>query len=222
MTQSPTRALLLNINLSSRTREGSERLAEALMETGSGVRVRLVHWQDAGPRLMRSFRPHALILGPNGTPFARYPTRFLTFLRWLKRRRGATLGVCGGHQAIALAHGAHVAPVFGDSPATDSYDGMARIDGPQDVRLLGDPDPLLTGLPRELTVIARHVDEVKQVPDGFHLLGIGAPTHVQIMRANQAPIYGVQFHPEFSSPESPAWRLLHNFMTLASPGACFG
>ena len=40
--------------------------------------------------------------------------------------------------------------------------------------LWGDPDPLLAGLPEEITVHASHVDEVKDLPNGFRVLAVGS------------------------------------------------
>jgi GMP synthase (glutamine-hydrolysing) len=196
------RVLIVNINFDPRTLEGCERIAARLSELDPAVEARVRPWRlilDASdalvPELAR-WGPAAVILGPNETPFPAYPPAFDRFLTWVRARRGPTLGICGGHQALALAHGAPVAPVHAVPAATTSYAGLPKVSGPQRIRLLGDSDPLTAELPEEVTVTASHVDEVKDVPPGFRVLAIGDPSHVQIIRADRRPMWGVQFHPE--------------------------
>ena len=94
---------------------------------------------------------------------------------------------------------------------------MPKVQGVVGVRLLGDPDPLVDGLPEEFSVEASHVDEVKDLPPGFRLLAIGDPCHVQIIRADRRPLWGVQFHPERSPLDGAAagTRILSNFLAVA-------
>jgi len=168
--------------------------------------------------------PDGVILGPNETPFPAYPPAFDRFLGWIRARRGPTLGICGGHQALALAHGAPVAPVHAVPAASESYEGMPKVKGPTRIRLMGDVDPLIVGLPQEPWVMASHVDEVKDLPPGFRLLALGDPSRIQILRADRRPMWGVQFHPERPLPpefveagvRSPGQLLLANFLALAA------
>jgi len=221
--------LVVNINLDPTMSEGCEAIAAALGRVDAAVEVRIRPWRSLlttsgalAPDLQK-WGPDAVVLGPNATPFPAYPPAFDRFLGWLRARRGPTLGICGGHQALALAHGAPVAPVFKVAAATTSYEGMPKVTGPQRIRLLGDPDPLVAGLPDEVVVMASHVDEVKDVPPGFRVLALGDPSRIQILRADRRPMWGVQFHPERALPaDHPdagqgAWGdiILANFLGLA-------
>jgi len=115
--------------------------------------------------------------------------------------------------------------VLGVPAATTSYEGMPKVRGVQRIRLLGDPDALVSGLPDEVDVMASHVDEVKDVPPGFRVLALGDPSRIQIMRADRRPMWGVQFHPERPLPNDHSqtddapidWgrQLLQNFMAIA-------
>jgi GMP synthase-like glutamine amidotransferase len=215
------RILIVNINPDPRTLEGCEAIASAL----GAVETRIRPWRtllDPTGSLaadLRAWQPAAVILGPNDTPFPAYPPAFDRFLSWVRARRGPTLGICGGHQAIALAHGAPVGPVFPVPAATTTYSGMPKVQGVTRVRLLGDPDPLLANLPDEVDVMASHVDEVKDLPPGFRLLALGDPSRIQIFRADRRPLWGVQFHPERPLPEGHtniAKQILDNFVTFAT------
>lgn len=196
------RLLIVNINYDPRMLEGCERIAAAFQAVDPELEVRIRPWRllldatDAlAPDLAR-WAPSAVVLGPNETPFPAYPVAFDRFLAWVRARRGPTLGICGGHQALALAHGAPVGPVHAVPAATTSYAGMPKVSGPVGIRLMGDPDPLVEGLPEDLTVTASHVDEVKDLPAGFRVLAIGDPARIQILRSDRRPMWGVQFHPE--------------------------
>jgi GMP synthase (glutamine-hydrolysing) len=198
------RLLIVNINPTARTLDGCRAIARGLRAAAPEVEVVIRHWRGLTPRIVGQLRPMGVVIGPNGTPFPAYPPAFDRFLGWVRARRGPTLGICGGHQALALAHGAPVGPVFRVPAATTSYAGMPKVQGETRVRMLGDPDPLLAGLPEEFTVAASHVDEVKEVPPGFRLLAIGDPCHIQVLRADRRPLWGVQFHPERPAGEGAA------------------
>lgn len=215
------RLLIVNINLSPRTLEGCRAIAAELdaiaAEQGLKLDTSIAHWRSIDASTVKKRRPGAVVLGPNETPFPAYPAEFDAFLGWVRRRRGPTLGICGGHQALALAHGAPIGPVHAVPAARESYAGMPKVSGPTGVRLLGEWDPLLDDLPLELRLHASHVDEVKDIPEGFRLLAIGDPCHVQMIKADRRPLYGVQCHPERAVEDDggAGRRLLANFLALA-------
>lgn len=212
------RLLIVNINPTARTLDGCRAIARGFGAVAPEVEVVIRHWRGLTPRIVGKLRPIGVVLGPNGTPFPAYPPAFDGFLGWVRARRGPTLGICGGHQALALAHGAPIGPVFRVPAATESYAGMPKVQGESRVRMLGDPDPLLTGLPEEIVVAASHVDEVKEVPPGFRLLAIGDPCNIQVLRADRRPLWGVQFHPERPAGEGDeagaGARILANFIAI--------
>jgi GMP synthase (glutamine-hydrolysing) len=216
----------VNINHSPLVTAGCEQIAaacERLAGAPEALETRIRPWRtllDPSGALaadLARWSPSAVILGPNETPFPAYPAAFDRFLGWVRARRGPTLGICGGHQAIALAHGAPVAPVHDVPAASTSYAGMPKVTGPIRIRLMGDPDPLVADLPEEFEVMASHVDEVKDVPVGFRVLAIGSPSRIQILRADRRPLWGVQFHPERLNPGTPTQvgdQLLANFLAF--------
>ena len=224
----PLHILVVNINLDPAMLDGCTAIADALERLAPDVETRIRPWRtlldptgSLAPDLQK-WGPAAVVLGPNETPFPAYPPAFDRVLAWIRARRGPTLGICGGHQALALAHGAPVAPVAPVPAATTSYAGMPKISGPVRIRLIGDVDPLVAHLPEEPVFMASHVDEVKDIPPGFRLLALGDPSRIQILRADRRPMWGVQFHPERPLPPelaaeagTPGLTLLANFLTIA-------
>lgn len=206
--------LVVNLNRSPTTLDGCRAIAARLTALSPALSVEIVHWELVCGEAVARLAPNAVVLGPNEDPFPAYPPPFDDLLGWVRARRGPTLGICGGHQALALAHGAPIGPVFPVPAATTTYAGMPKVQGAVAVRLLGDPDPLVEGLSVEFEVEASHVDEVKDLPPGFRLLALGDPCHVQIIRADRRPLWGVQFHPERSALDeaAPGTRILRNFL----------
>jgi GMP synthase-like glutamine amidotransferase len=111
------------------------------------------------------------------------------------------LGICLGHQAIGLRHGAQ------------AFLGEARR-GPELVELVAD-HPLLDGLGRSISLGADHCEGIN-LPEGFDLLASSRHYRVEIMASRTAAVFGIQCHPEISG-ETGA-RLLANFVALARSG----
>lgn len=211
------RLLIVNINRHARTLDGCNAIADALTDIDPALKITIRHWVDIDGKSVGRLRPAAVILGPNETPFPAYPPAFDDFLAWVRARRGPTLGICGGHQALALAHGSPIGPVHPVAAARRTYAGMPKVTGQVGVRLMGGPAPLLAGLPEEIHVACSHVDEVKEVPPGFRILGVGDPCNIQIIQADRRPMVGFQFHPERPSDTGDGRRLLENWLATLGP-----
>ncbi len=101
----------------------------------------------------------------------------------LRKRQIPILGICFGHQLLAVAHGAELAP--GGNP---EY-GNTRI------RLL-DESSILRGLEDGQTVWMSHSDEVRSLPDDLKALALSRDDRIAAFQSDDGLIYGVQFHPE--------------------------
>src|SRR5687767_1941175 len=94
------------------------------------------------------------------------------------------LAVCYGMQAVAHLRGGKV------KPGHREY-GRAEV-------VLDRPDPLFEGfnVGESITVWASHGDHVDEPPPGFVTIARAETLPVAAFRAQDAPIVGVQFHPE--------------------------
>jgi len=152
------------------------------------------------------------VIGPQGVPFDAYdPAAKAHLFDLLRALTGPALAVCGGHQALALAHGSTVAPVFGGH-ASGSYDGLQKELGFRSITHSAN-DPILCGVPKNAQMNVSHIEEVKELPDGFELLGTGDPCHIQLMKSHTDAVYGCQFHPEKGGDGA---SLLRAFLSLAN------
>ena len=95
------------------------------------------------------------------------------------------LGVCLGHQAIAVAHGATV------SRAPELLHGKTSD-------VVHDGAGVLADLPTPFTATRYHSLAVEEatVPDALEVTGRTAGGVVMALRHRSAPVEGVQFHPE--------------------------
>ncbi|HIA03100.1 MAG TPA: hypothetical protein EYN66_14540, partial [Myxococcales bacterium] len=188
--------LAVNINPQATTRSGTRALVRKFKQLcAHTVSVSERHFLRIRLESLKATPPDALVIGPQGVPFDAYPTTAKEHLfALLKELTEPALAVCGGHQALALAHSSTVGPVFGGS-ASGSYDGMDKEVGFRTI-IRAENDPILSGVPQHARMYVSHVEEVKSLPPGFRLLATGDPCRIQLIKARQRAVYGCQFHPE--------------------------
>jgi len=115
------------------------------------------------------------------------------------------LGVCLGHQAIALAFGGEVVPA-------------ARLMHGKTSRITADGKSLFRGLPNPFQAMRYHSLAVarERLPECLEVSATAEDGEVMGIRHRHHPTEGVQFHPE--SIMTPAGkRLLRNFLNTALP-----
>ncbi len=110
------------------------------------------------------------------------------------------LGICLGHQVMALA--------YGGSVRTGSAGGYAAIE----IEIL-EEDDILKGLGPKTSVWASHADEVSALPPDFIRLARSRICEIEAMKHKTKPLYGVQWHPEVSHTEKGN-ELLTNFFEV--------
>ena len=162
---------------------------------------------------VRELQPSHIILSGQSHPWTLYSDESLAgVFEVIREAEQPVLGVCGGHQQIALCYGAAVGLMKRISPG-EGYEGALRERGFHEVEAAG--DPLFEGLPPRVAVWQSHCDEVKELPGGFELTASNETCRIQAMRHTARPLYGVQFHPELFDAEHPhGARVLENFLSL--------
>ena len=162
---------------------------------------------------VRSLRPSHIILSGQSHPWNNYtPESLAGVFGVIKQASQPILGVCGGHQQIAIAHGAEVGLMERLEPG-EGYAGAKRERGFHPIENTG--DGLFKGLPSEVTVWHNHCDEVKELPDGFRATASNETCQIQAMQQKGRRLYGVQFHPELFDEEHPeGQQIVENFLRL--------
>lgn len=172
---------------------------------------------------MKRLRPSFLALSPNGVPWCRYKGRngaeLESFLKALKiiveEMEIPVIGICGGHQALALAFGGKVGPIRGGEDDCLPYGHNPTERGRHNVFVVTE-DPLFQGMGSTLNLVQNHYDEVKKLPSGFLCLAENKLCPYQIIKHPSRPAYGVQAHTEYFLRNRPdGGLLLKNFLKIA-------
>jgi GMP synthase (glutamine-hydrolysing) len=135
----------------------------------------------------------------SGSPFSVYdPEAFKVDLAQI-RGRYPILGICYGAQYISHVLGGRVEPA------------PSREYGRANLATIDTSDPLFKGFSPNSQVWMSHGDTITAIPDGFHVLASTDTVRFAAYRADNEPVWGVQFHPEvFHSTEGTL--LLRNFV----------
>lgn len=239
------RGLLIDLELSDPNPSEHAELRDALenpsISGSSGVermkvRLEYLHFTELHPLSFQELKPHFIALSPQNTPWSAYPLRagpaFARAKQVVKTAavEGATpiLGVCGGHQFMALAFGGEVDfidPAF-EGKRLDGYPKEAvKERGVLELTTVID-DPILQGVaahPGVFRVSESHYEEVKGVPAPFVNIARSALSETQLIRLPGRPVYGLAFHPERGwGKDGPplksthGGRILANFLAMAA------
>jgi GMP synthase-like glutamine amidotransferase len=194
-----------------------------------------VHFTQLDSLLATGGKVDLVLLSPQGTPWHKYQGDAATRLELLKQQLREIalvqdvpiLGICGGHQFLAMTFGAVVDFI---DPA---YTGAKPERYPKDA--IGEKGPVLLETVREDPIFSRitvhpgkfctmqnHYEEVKTVPPPFVNLARSQLCEAQLMRIPGRLVYGMAFHPErgWQSQDAPeeekqaGKQLLANFVEM--------
>lgn len=128
--------------------------------------------------------PHWQAIVLSGTKVRAYDTDYYRkLIELVTTARVPVLGICGGMQIIAVAHGAALEP------------GPSRVGGHEvqvDTR-----EPLFAYAKPTVTVFQRHSLYVRAAPPGFRIIGWSAQAPVEFLRSEDGRVLGSQAHLEF-------------------------
>jgi GMP synthase (glutamine-hydrolysing) len=196
------RILVVNLFLGPKRKMSYNKLVARVRETGGEVST--IDQEKLTSRdpalLIQSY--DGVILSGTDALFTRTAdrNRFGKLLQYLPRIEIPVLGICGGHQAVALAYGGNVAKL------SHLIKGYRTVE-------LEDKDTLLAGLPAKIRVMQSHYEEVKLLPPKFVRIARSEDTDNEGMKHEEKPVYGVQFHPERWNQDNQAGkRILENFI----------
>jgi GMP synthase (glutamine-hydrolysing) len=206
-----------------RTSRQAARVRDVLARVGAQGQGIILPFGEVTVENITRLRPTFIALSPNGMPWCRYRGKngadLENFFQALKviveDMEIPVIGICGGHQAIALAFGGKVGPIRGGEDDCLPYGKNPTERGRRDVRVV-ENDPLFLGMGKSLNLVQNHFDEVKRLPPGFISLASNSLCEHQIIRHATKPAYGVQAHTEYFYNAKPdGGLLLRNFLKIA-------
>ena len=171
-------------------------------------------YRDVSLSRVEELQPSHIILSGQSNPWTDYAADSLDGVHdVIKNALQPILGICGGHQQVALVYGARVDVMKRVTPGTVGYDGCLKERGFYPVT--HNDSTLFTGLPEEIVVWHSHYDEVKDLPDDFICTARSKNCAIQAMQHKSRPLFTVQFHPELFTLEQPQGRvILENFLNF--------
>jgi GMP synthase (glutamine-hydrolysing) len=186
-------------------------LRAVLTRMCEGVEILTEPYTRVSLKRVKSLRPSHVVLSGQSHPWDRYaPESLAGVIEVIKKASQPVLGVCGGHQQIALAYGARI-DLMGRLEPGEGYEGAQRERGYLTVETSG--AGIFKNLPKEITVWHSHFDEVKALPKGFRRTAWNETCPIQAMEHKERPLFGVQFHPELFDDEHPEGRkVIENFL----------
>ncbi len=128
--------------------------------------------------------------------------------RWLLKaahKNIPVLGICFGHQIIARTFGG----IVDYNPAGWEL-GLLPIKQKNKIK----PDPLFSVLPHNFNAFVSHKQSVIKLPQGAEVLASSEKEAVQAFRIQQN-IWGIQFHPEFTTSITKTYLDFHRAELLA-------
>lgn len=186
-------------------------LRAVLSRMQEGVEILTEPFHTASLERVKSLKPSHIILSGQSHPWDKYsPESLAGVFEVIKTASQPILGVCGGHQQMALAFGTRIG-LMGRLQPGEGYEGAKRERGFFPVETTG--NGLFKDLPSTITVWHSHFDEVKDLPEGFHRTASNETCAIQAMQHHERPLFGVQFHPELFDEEHPEGRkIMENFL----------
>lgn len=192
----------LRILIIDNTREprsfGSKNLVHWVLKMapqGSEVLVRRAPDQD----LPRNLKFDALVISGSMTSCLETKEAWVApldvFVTEQITNKRPVLGVCYGHQVIArcLFKMNGMEPRLGKSKDAEL--------GWQTIRVTKE-NPLFQGLPSTFVTYESHYEEVSEIPPGTTVFADSSRCEIQAFALENAPIFGIQFHPEHTIEEA--------------------
>ena len=182
----------------------------------AGVPCEPVLYRQVSSALAKEKRVSAIVISGNTTDWIDYDfATFQPLFDLIHSGDVAVIGLCGGHQLLALMDGGTcdaIRPLApGEADMGNFAPGWFKEVGFLPVQVI-QPDPLFDGLGASISLFESHYWEIKQVPQGYDVLASSRDVRVQVIRHRELPVYGTQFHPEVNyGGNTNGFRLLQNF-----------
>jgi GMP synthase (glutamine-hydrolysing) len=188
-------------------------ITAALTRLRPGLKITVERFQDVSLSRVDELKPSHIILSGQSHPWNNYTQESQAgVFDVIRHAQQPILGLCGGHQQIALAYDAPVAVMRRLAPGS-GYEGCLRERGFFEVET--DREAIFEGLPRRVTVWHSHYDEVKELPPSFKRTASNETCPIQAMQHTSRPVFSVQFHPELFDEDHPhGRRIVENFLDL--------
>lgn len=154
-------------------------------------------------------KPVAIILSGNNAGYQNLPMfEYNGEYEIIRESDIPILGICCGHQQLAMAYGYTYARSMG-------WEDITAMDVPRDRTKIRveKSDPVFKGMPDPFVGVEVHGWAVARPHESFEV--IAKSSYVQAMKSKERMIYGEQFHAEIEVPYNQGTPYLVNFLKMA-------
>jgi len=154
-------------------------------------------------------KPVAIILSGNNADYSNLPMfEYNGEYEIIRECDIPILGICCGHQQIAMAYGY----TFARSMGWSDISSLTPSDRKTRINILKE-DPVFEGIPDLFIAPEIHGWAIAVLPQDFEQ--IATSTYIQAIRSTTRMIYGEQFHAEIRSADNQGTLFLVNFLKMA-------
>jgi GMP synthase-like glutamine amidotransferase len=186
-------------------------LAKAVEGLGLGLKTLTVPCHEVSLEMIEKLKnkPIAIILSGNNADYPNMPMfEFNGEYEIIRYSNIPILGICCGHQQLAMAYGFTYARSMGWSDISSMEKPQMR----QKIKILK-ADPIFKGIPDPFEGAEIHGWSIGYLPEGFQV--IASSDYIQAVKNTSRLIYGEQFHAEIEVSYNQAKPYLFNFLKMA-------
>ncbi|OGY24650.1 MAG: hypothetical protein A2Y57_00830 [Candidatus Woykebacteria bacterium RBG_13_40_7b] len=176
-----------------------------------GYQTILLPYFEASLEMLNSLnkKPFAIVLSGNNADYPNLPMfEHNGEFEIIRESFIPILGICAGHQFLAMAYGYSRARSMGwsDITAIEPKTKWAHIK-------IFKKDPVFEGIKNAFTAPEIHGWAVVEPAEEFEV--IAKSKYIQVQKSNKRLIYGIQFHSEIDVPYNEGKKFIENFLRLA-------
>ncbi|MDD5155509.1 MAG: discoidin domain-containing protein [Candidatus Omnitrophica bacterium] len=186
-------------------------LARKVESLGLGLKTLTVPNYEVSLSMLGQLKnkPVAIILSGNNADYPNMPMfEFNGEYEIIRKSDIPILGICCGHQQLAMAYGFTYARSMGWPDISSMEKSKAR----QEIKIIS-KDPVFKGIPDPFVAAEIHGWAIGYLPEGFQVLA--QSDYIQAVKNTSRLIYGEQFHAEIQVPYNQAGPYLVNFLKMA-------
>ena len=187
------------------------KLAQFIEDQGLGLATLTVPHYEVSMAMVRNLDrpPVAIVLSGNNADYPNLPMfEYNGEYEIIRESTIPLLGICAGHQQLAMAHGY----TYARSMGWEDVSGLQHSPRRTEITIK-ENSPIFEGMANPFVSVEINSWAIAHLPGDLEV--IAASGYVQAVRSRSRPIYGEQFHAEIQVPYNQGAPYLINFLKMA-------